>query len=129
MQEKIKGGLADGLPDRMFDKRQIKMGMKIEREHTSDKSAQKEISKDHQVEFGNIYYPNLKKLESRLEKRLKNRHTKVFIRRKDRNRFKVSEVSMTALGLLVPYYGSRKKARKLHVPLFRSNGMIWQGRR
>jgi hypothetical protein len=73
--ERIKGGKADGLPDQLFKKKDLRTGMKVESEHTTNKAMQKEITKDHIVETGTIrngkynsrYYPELKKLEKKLD--------------------------------------------------------------
>jgi hypothetical protein len=40
MKDYLKGGLADNMPDRMFDKRQVKAGMKVEAEHTNRRAYQ-----------------------------------------------------------------------------------------
>ncbi len=62
MTDKIKGGLADNRPDSDFDKEQLRMGIKIEREHTNNTALAKEISKDH-LEENSEYYTKLKKCE------------------------------------------------------------------
>lgn len=80
-EEKIEGGLADKKTlkdiakkhdkkgyyhiDDMIDslKKQLAMGMKVEMEHTKDKSKAKEIAMDHLWEDPN-YYTKLKKIES-----------------------------------------------------------------
>jgi hypothetical protein len=61
-REKLKGGLADGMPDSKFPKQAIKQGMKVEREHTKDTQAQKEITKDHLSE-DKKYYNKLETIE------------------------------------------------------------------
>jgi hypothetical protein len=76
-KDKLKGGLADNLPDSMFHKDQLKAAIKVEREHTSSDALAKEIGKDHIVEHGkkvngkftSRYYPELAKLEKKLEKK------------------------------------------------------------
>jgi hypothetical protein len=60
--EKIKGGLADKRPDSDFDAEQLKIGIKVEMEHTKDPDIAKEIAKDHLSEDPN-YYKKLKKIE------------------------------------------------------------------
>lgn len=79
--ERIKGGKADGLtPKDIADKhgvsiesinKEINIGYKIEREHTTNKDEQLEIILDHLFEFPD-YYSNkrygLIKMEKNLEK-------------------------------------------------------------
>lgn len=74
--DKIKGGLADGIPDEAFTKKQLKEGTKVEMEHTNNPLIAKEIAKDHIFETGKIdkkgqyksqYYKELKKLEQKIE--------------------------------------------------------------
>lgn len=62
-REALKGGLADGRPDSDFPKDQMRMGIKVESEHTSNKAQQKEIAKDHITE-DDKYYSNIKKMEN-----------------------------------------------------------------
>lgn len=80
-EEKIVGGLADNKTlsqiakkhdtkghhvDNMVNslKKQLKMGIKVEMEHTNDKAKAKEIAMDHLWEDPN-YYTKLKKIESK----------------------------------------------------------------
>ncbi len=75
-EEILKGGKADGMSVQdIADKwkvstdeveKQIAIGMKIEREHSSDKNVQREIACDHIAEFLH-YYQSLEKMESSLE--------------------------------------------------------------
>lgn len=58
--EKIKGGLADGIPDKKFNQTELIKGIKVEKEHTKDYQTAKEIAKDHLTEDPN-YYKKLKK--------------------------------------------------------------------
>ena len=51
-------------PDNKFPKDQIKMGIKVEREHTDDKEEAKRIAKDHLIEDAE-YYTNLKNMEEK----------------------------------------------------------------
>lgn len=60
--EKLKGGLADGLPDKAFSSKSLKKGMKVEAEHTKSKRARREIAKDHLVEDPR-YYDKLERME------------------------------------------------------------------
>jgi hypothetical protein len=50
------------LPDELFDSKQLKMGMRIETEHTSDLDEAKSIAKDHLMEIPD-YYTRLSKME------------------------------------------------------------------
>jgi hypothetical protein len=81
-EEKLKGGLADNktleqiakkhdkkgyyhVDDMMSTlKKQLQMGIKVEMEHTKDKSKAKEIAMDHLYEDPN-YYSKLKKMETK----------------------------------------------------------------
>ena len=60
--EEIPGGLAEGEPDSKYPKTQLRMGTKVEKEHTGDKAKAKEIAKDH-LEEDKKYYTKLKKIE------------------------------------------------------------------
>ena len=64
---KIKAELIDKYPDSKFDKKQLKIGTKIEMEHTKDELVAKKIAKDHLMEFQN-YYKELKKMENKLKR-------------------------------------------------------------
>jgi hypothetical protein len=59
------GRKANGLPDSVFDKRQLAIGIKIEMEHTTSKRVAKAIAKDHLFESPN-YYRELVKMEKKL---------------------------------------------------------------
>ena len=63
-KEVLEGGLADDIPDKCFDKKKVKKGMKVEREHTKNKAAQKEIAQDH-LEEDPDYYEKLEKMEKK----------------------------------------------------------------
>ena len=56
------------VPDEMFDKKQLKIGIKIEHEHTNDKFLAKQIAKDHLAEFPD-YYTYLVAMEKRMAKK------------------------------------------------------------
>lgn len=59
--EKLKGGLADGKPDKAFDAKQLAKGKKDEKEeHTNDEGAAEEIAKDH-LEKDPQYYKKQEK--------------------------------------------------------------------
>jgi hypothetical protein len=64
----IPGGLAEGLPDDLFDPEQLAMGIEHELEHTSDRRVAEEIAKDHLAEQilarePQDYYTRLEELE------------------------------------------------------------------
>ena len=61
-KETLKGGKADGKPDSRYSKKQLEMGIRIEKEHTNNPAKAKEISKDHLEEIPD-YYTRLKKME------------------------------------------------------------------
>lgn len=44
-------GKHQGLKDSAFDKKQLSMGKKVEKEHTDNKNLSKEIAKDHLAEI------------------------------------------------------------------------------
>lgn len=75
-RDKVKGGYGDNKPDKMFLKKDLQQGIKVEMEHTNDPSIAKEIVKDHIVETGTLhsgkyhsaYYTELAKLEKRLKR-------------------------------------------------------------
>jgi len=71
------------MPDSMFDSKQIEKGIKVELEHTSNKSIAKEIVKDHLSENPK-YYDYLEKMEKkfnieRAKKRRKRKQTGIYI--------------------------------------------------
>lgn len=60
---------AEGVTAADVDPEQLKKGMKVEAEHTTDKATAKEITLDHLAEFkGKPYYTELPKMEKKLEK-------------------------------------------------------------
>ena len=61
-REKLRGGRADGKPDRDFDANDLRQGTMHEREHTRDTSEAKEIAKDHLAEDPE-YYRKLEQME------------------------------------------------------------------
>lgn len=65
-RDRIKGGLADNMPDSEFNKKQIEKGIEVEMEHTDNPIIAKEIAKDHLVE-GENYYDYLEKMEEEME--------------------------------------------------------------
>lgn len=54
---------------RRYNPKLIRIGTKIEREHTKSNKKARKIALDHFKEFGNAYYPALIKMEKRLKKR------------------------------------------------------------
>lgn len=60
--ERLQGGKADGMSDECFDKKQLGIGTKVEREHTKDKNVAREIARDHLEEIPD-YYSRLARME------------------------------------------------------------------
>jgi len=61
-KEYIRGGKADYKPSWKFNRRQLRMGTKVEREHTYNRRIAREIAKDHLAEHPR-YYTYLAKVE------------------------------------------------------------------
>lgn len=59
-RDALKGGKGDGTKNSDFPKKQIRMGTKIEREHTKSNKIASEIARDHLSE-DRQYYTKLKK--------------------------------------------------------------------
>lgn len=59
-------GLKPSKPDKYFNKTQLKIGTKIESEHTTRKACAKTIAKQHLAESPR-YYKELIKMEKRLK--------------------------------------------------------------
>jgi len=53
--EKLKGGEGDNKSDNLFNKQELKKGVKHEHEHTDDNGIAKEIAKDHLSERNDYY--------------------------------------------------------------------------
>lgn len=68
----LKGGKADKLKPSMFNKKQLKLGIKHELEHTRSRRLAKEIAMDHLAEDPK-YYTHLEKMEKRYKKRKRKR--------------------------------------------------------
>jgi len=83
--EKIPGGKAAGRPDSDFDPKQLAMGIKVEMEHTKDKTKAKEIAKDHLAEISD-YYTRLKTMEDKAKKEGIKKGAIVVKDPKDKNR-------------------------------------------
>ena len=64
LKNKLKGGKGDKLKPEGADPTQLKMGLKIEMEHTKDKEIALEIVLDHLAE-NEHYYSDLKKMEAK----------------------------------------------------------------
>lgn len=64
----LSGGrsIEKGLTESDVDSKQLKMGIKVEMEHTDDKEVAKKIALDHLAEFPN-YYTALIEMEKNLE--------------------------------------------------------------
>jgi hypothetical protein len=60
--DRIRGGLADKRRPRDFNSQQLQAGVRVEREHTSDKKLAREIAMDHLTEDP-AYYLKLKQIE------------------------------------------------------------------
>ncbi len=69
-KREIKMKLKPVKPDRFYNEDQLRIGMKIETEHTNDKRIAKHIAKNHLDEFP-TYYTELLKMEKKLEKKAK----------------------------------------------------------
>jgi hypothetical protein len=66
-REYIPGGLAAGMPAGRFPKKQLRMGRKVEMEHTNNPRIAEEIAKDHLVEIKD-YYTRLHKMERKAKR-------------------------------------------------------------
>lgn len=62
--EVVSGGKADYMSDDRFSDKQLRMGVTIEKEHTTNPRLAKEIAKDHLTEDKN-YYTHLKEMEDK----------------------------------------------------------------
>jgi len=51
-----------------FNKKELKIGIKVEMEHTKSKKVAEKIAKDHLKEYPN-YYTEFKKFEKKLKRR------------------------------------------------------------
>jgi hypothetical protein len=58
----LSGGKADKVPNSKFDKTQLNLGQKVEKEHTNSPGVAKEIATDHLTEIPD-YYTRLNKME------------------------------------------------------------------
>lgn len=70
MVKKYGGHLSKPDDWKKIPKHILRIGMKVESEHTSDPKEQRRIVADHWIELGDAYYPELLKMEKRLKKKL-----------------------------------------------------------
>jgi len=61
-KDRLKGGLADTADYRQFDPAQLKKGIKVEMEHTTNRAIAREIAADHLMEHPR-YYDHLEQME------------------------------------------------------------------
>ena len=66
-KDKLPGGYADDRKPENFPKKQMKMGRKVEHEHTDDPKIADEISMDHLEEIPD-YYDRLEEMEDEAKK-------------------------------------------------------------
>lgn len=71
-REYIKGGKAAGMDVKRFPKQQLRMGTKVEHEHTPKAGIAQEIAKDHLAEFPD-YYTRLRKMEHKAARALRGK--------------------------------------------------------
>lgn len=98
----IPGGLADkaGKTAKDFDPKELKKGMKVEREHTSQKGLEKEIAMDHLTEDPH-YYEKLQKMEKKSAKlRDVDPRNRIVAKARERGGLIGSGVGMSAAYLL-----------------------------
>jgi len=70
-KDKLPGGLADHEPASKYSKSERDKGVKVELEHTDDKTLSSEIAEDHLEEIPD-YYTRLHKMESEAEKKARD---------------------------------------------------------
>ena len=68
MKELIKGGKSSGMPDSFFNKKELRLGIKVELEHTRSRRLAKEIAKDHLVENSQYYSKYLLPREKKMDR-------------------------------------------------------------
>lgn len=64
-RELLRGGKADGIPDKAFNQGELEKGVRHEREHTSSAHLAREIAKDHLAEHP-LYYSELSRAERKM---------------------------------------------------------------
>lgn len=57
------------IPDSHFDKKQLRIGMKVESEHSNDKYITKQIAKGHLAGESPNYYKYLAKMEKEIRRK------------------------------------------------------------
>ena len=91
------------IPDKKFNQRQLRMGIKIELEHTNSRKIAKSIAKAHLVENPK-YYTYLKAME----KKMKEDERKKFFKRRKMTRAE-REQEYEDLGLYEEYARDKKR--------------------
>jgi len=76
----IKGGIGDKTDISSLNQKELKKGIKVEMEHTSNPKIAREIASDHIAEFPKGYYENLAKMEENLKKINNNDNTLIVSR-------------------------------------------------
>lgn len=74
-REKLTGGRADGKDITRYELNELLVGIKVEREHTTNKYIALEIATDHLEEFPD-YYTRLEEMEEKAEKDWKEKRRK-----------------------------------------------------
>ena len=72
----IKGGIGDDIDEKDVCKKELEMGIEIEKEHTPDKKKAKDISFDH-LEEDDKYYTHLDEMEKKHQIKAFNINKKV----------------------------------------------------
>ena len=70
--EQIMVGRHNNISDSKFNKKQLKLGIDVEKEHSDDPEISKRIAKDHLSELPD-YYTRLNKMEKEGEQSLRGR--------------------------------------------------------
>jgi len=70
---KIKGGIGDDLEEKDVSKKELEMGIGVEKEHSPDKHIREDISFDH-LEEDDKYYTHLREMEKKYKKKSFNIH-------------------------------------------------------
>ena len=100
LKDKLPGGKADKKSPKDFDKKALEAGIKVEMEHTNDRSIAQEIAMDHLTEDSN-YYQKLKEVEkSQIEKSESSKKDKIknLVRKLKRKKKQIlGQVSITGV--------------------------------
>lgn len=94
IKEVLRGGIGDNTSESSISPSELKAGIKVEMEHTSDKRVAKEIAKDHLTEIP-TYYTHLKKMED------KAMHKSAMLRSFEDELSKIAGFKGLAIGSLV----------------------------